>query len=92
MIRSFRCSDPKAVFQRKSCQHLQAIERVALRKLVMIDAAKDLKDLSVVPGNQLEKLKADRAGQHSIRVNDQWRVCFVWDNGDATDVEIVDYH
>jgi proteic killer suppression protein len=92
MIRSFRCSDTKAVFQRKSCRRFQAIERVALRKLVMIDAAKDLKDLSVVPGNQLEKLKADRAGQHSIRVNDQWGVCFVWDNGDATDVEIVDYH
>ena len=68
------------------------MQRVALRKLRMLDAATRLEDLRVPPGNRLEKLKGDRAGQHSIRINDQWRICFVWKNGDAYDVEIVDYH
>lgn len=63
-----------------------------LRKLVAVDAAEALEDLRVPPGNRLEKLKGDRAGQHSIRVNDQWRICFRWANGDAQDVELVDYH
>jgi len=63
-----------------------------LRKLVAVDAAEQLEDLRVPPGNRLEKLKGDRAGQHSIRINDQWRVCFRWRDGNAYDVEIVDYH
>lgn len=65
---------------------------MALRKLAMLDAAESLDDLRSPPGNRLEKLRGGRAGQHSIRVNDQWRVCFVWREGDAHDVEIVDYH
>jgi proteic killer suppression protein len=68
------------------------VERAALRKLLMLDAAESLGDLRVLPGNRLEKLTGDRAGQHSIRVNDQWRICFRWSDGDAYDVEIVDYH
>ena len=63
-----------------------------LRKLVALDAAEQLEDLRVPPGNRLEKLRGDRAGQHSIRVNDQWRICFLWKDGNAYDVEIVDYH
>ncbi len=66
--------------------------RVALRKLRMLDAAMSLSDLRVPPGNRLERLRGDRAGQHSIRINDQWRICFRWHAGDAYDVEIVDYH
>lgn len=69
-----------------------AICRSALRKLLVIDAAESLEDLRVPPGNRLEKLRGDRAGQHSIRVNDQWRICFRWGSGDAYDVELVDYH
>lgn len=65
---------------------------MALRKLLMVDAAESLDDLSVPPGNRLEKLKGNREGQHSVRVNDQWRVCFVWKDGDAHEVEVVDYH
>ncbi len=68
------------------------LRRVALRKLVMIDDASDLRDLEVPPGNRLEALHGDREGQHSIRINDQYRVCFVWRDGSAHDVEIVDYH
>ena len=69
-----------------------ALQRVALRKLRMLDAAERLDDLRVPPGNRLERLRGDRAGQYSIRVNEQWRVCFRWRSGDATEVEIVDYH
>jgi proteic killer suppression protein len=68
------------------------VRRVALRKLVMLDSAKALMDLRVPPGNRLEELKGDRRGQHSIRINDQYRICFVWKDGDAFDVEITDYH
>lgn len=68
------------------------IHRVALRKLVQLNAAVELEFLRIPPGNRLEALKHDRAGQHSIRINDQWRICFIWRNGDAYDVEIVDYH
>jgi proteic killer suppression protein len=68
------------------------IERVARRKLEMLDAAKVLNDLMLIPGNRLEALKGDRTGQHSIRINDQWRICFRWRAGDALDVEIADYH
>jgi len=70
----------------------QAIERVARRKLLYLHAGRRLEDLRVPPGNHLEALKGDRAGQHSIRINDQWRICFVWRGGEAHDVEIVDYH
>jgi len=69
-----------------------AIERVARRKLLYLHAARRLEELRVPPGNRLEALKGGRAGQYSIRINDQWRICFVWGNGDAHDVEIVDYH
>ena len=68
------------------------MQRVALRKLRMLDAAEKLDDLRVPPGNRLERLRGDRSGQHSIRINDQWRICFRWQAGDAYDVEIVDYH
>ncbi len=70
----------------------EAVLRTALRKLAMLHAATDLADLRIPPGNKLEKLSGDRQGQHSIRINDQWRVCFVWRKGDAYDVEITDYH
>ena len=70
----------------------QTFEAVARRKLRMIDAAAELRDLASPPGNRLEALRGDRAGQHSIRINDQWRVCFIWYNGNVFDVKIVDYH
>ncbi len=93
MIRTFRDPDTEALFQRRRSRHLPAaLQRVALRKLVVIDAADSLSDLRVPPGNRLEALKGDRAGQHSIRINEQWRICFVWRASDAFDVEIVDYH
>ena len=93
MIRSFRDSDTEALFQRRRSRRLPAsLQRVALRKLVILDAADSLADLRVPPGNRLEPLKGDRTGQHSIRINDQWRICFVWRATDAFDVEIVDYH
>lgn len=80
------------MFHRESVRRFKAIESVARRKLEMIEAAHRLEDLRVPPGNRLEALSGDRKGQHSIRVNDQWRVCFVWREGGADDVEIVDYH
>jgi toxin HigB-1 len=70
----------------------QNIQRTARKKLVIIDAASDLNDLRIPPGNRLEALKGNRKGQHSIRINDQWRICFKWNDGDAYDVEITDYH
>jgi len=93
VIRSFRDSDTEALFQRRRSRRLPAsLQRVALRKLVILDAADSLADLRVPPGNRLEPLKGDRTGQHSIRINEQWRICFVWRATDAFDVEIVDYH
>ena len=92
MIRSFRCADTERLFHRETVRRFKAIERQALRKLDMLDAAPDLRTLSALPGNQLEPLKGDRKGQFSIRVNDQWRICFVWREGHAYEVEIVDYH
>lgn len=92
MIRSFRCADTERLFRRESVRRFKAIERPALRKLDLLDAAPDLRTLSTLPGNRVEKLKGDREGQHSIRVNDQWRICFVWREGHAYEVEIVDYH
>ena len=92
MIRSFRCADTERLFRRESVRRFKAIERQALRKLDLLDAAPDLRTLSTLPGNRLEKLKGDREGQHGIRINDQWRICFVWSEGHAYEVEIVDYH
>lgn len=92
MIRSFRCKDTERLFQRETVRRFKAIETVARRKLRMLQAAQELRDLQVPPGNRLEALKGDRKGQHSIRINDQWRVCFVWTDGGAEYVEIVDYH
>jgi proteic killer suppression protein len=93
MIRSFRDRNAERLFARQSVKRLsQSLQRAALRKLVVLHAATTLRDLEAVPGNRLEKLAGDRQGQHSIRVNDQWRICFRWYEGDAYDVEIVDYH
>jgi len=93
VIRSFHDRDTQRLFDRQPVRKLgAALQRVALRKLRQLDAAVTLEDLRVPPGNRLEKLSRDRAGQHSVRINDQWRVCFRWVGGDAHDVEIVDYH
>ncbi len=92
MIRGFRCADTERLFRREPVRRFKAIERSALRKLDMLDAAPDLRTLSTLPGNRLERLKGNREGQYSIRINDQWRICFVWREGHAYDVEIVDYH
>ena len=92
MIRSFRSKETAAVFGREFSREFQTIARVAKRKLDHLHAATSLADLAAVPGNSLEMLKRDRAGQHSIRINGQWRICFLWKDGDAYTVEIVDYH
>jgi proteic killer suppression protein len=93
VIRSFRDRDTQRLFDRQPVRKLGPdVQRVALRKLRQLDAAVSLDDLRVPPGNRLEKLRGDRSGQHSIRVNDQWRICFRWAGTDAQDVEIVDYH
>jgi proteic killer suppression protein len=93
MIRSFRGKEAERIFLRERGSSLALpLQRAALRKLLMLDAAESPEDLRVPPGNRLEKLVGDREGQYSIRVNDQWRICFRWERGDAHDVEIVDYH
>ena len=92
MIRSFRSRETEALFADKDVPRFRAFERIARRKLLYLHRARSLQDLMVPPGNRLEALKGDRKGQHSIRINDQWRVCFLWRSGDAYDVEIVDYH
>lgn len=92
MIYSFACSDTQALFQSQTVLRFRNIERVARRKLLQLHATTDLVSLRVPPGNQLEALKGDRKGQHSVRINDQWRVCFVWREDGAHQVEIVDYH
>lgn len=93
MIRSFRDREAERIFHRQRSRKLPSdIQRNARRKLLQIDAATRLATLQVPPGNRLEALRGDRAGQHSIRINDQWRICFVWRDGEAYDVEIVDYH
>ena len=93
MIRTFRDRDTERLFRREQPRRLPAsLLRSALRKLVVLHSAADLSDLRVPPGNRLEKLVGDRAGQYSIRINDQWRICFAWREGDAYDVEITDYH
>lgn len=93
MLRSFRDKDTEAVWHRqRSCRLDTPTQRAAWRKLAMLDAAETLGDLLVPPGNRLEKLAGDRAGQYSIRVNRQWRICFHWFEAGPEDVEIVDYH
>jgi proteic killer suppression protein len=92
VIRSFRCADTERLFHRESARRFKAIERPALRKLDILDAADDVRTLSTLPGNRLERLKGNWQGQYSIRVNDQWRICFIWLDGHVFDVEIVDYH
>ena len=93
MIKSFRCQETRKVFEREASRKFPpTIHRAAHRKLLILEAAESLEDLRVPPGNRLEKLKADRKGQYSVRISDRWRVCFRWLKGDAYDVEIVDYH
>ncbi len=93
MIESFRDKDTQAVAERRRVRKFsQNIQRRAQRKLVMLNNAQSLNDLRVPPGNRLQALGGDRRGWHSLRVNDQWRICFVWNNGNAHWVEIVDYH
>lgn len=93
MIRGFADKEMEAIFRRERSRRLPAtLQRAALRKLLILDAASALDDLRVPPGNRLELLRGDRTGQHSIRINDQWRICFRWRDGNAHDVQIVDYH
>ena len=92
MIQRFRCADTQRLFETGTCRRFSAIESVATRKLAQLDAAETLEFLRAPPGNRLEALKGDRAGQHSIRVNDQFRLCFRWTEAGPEDVEIVDYH
>jgi len=91
-ILSFRCKDTQALFERRSVARWRALEAVARRKLELLNAAASLTFLRVPPGNRLEALRGNRAGQHSIRVNDQWRLCFRWTGSDAEQVELVDSH
>jgi len=93
MIKSFRCKETEKLFLRwQSIRFPPNVQRTALRKLLVLDAAEKLEDLRMPPGNRLEKLTGNRQGQYSIRINDQWRICFRWSEGDAYEVEIVDYH
>lgn len=92
MIRSFRCADTERLAQGWAIPPFQAFERVARRKLRQLDIASRLEDLRIPPGNRLEALRGDRAGEHSIRINDQFRLCFVWSDSGPEAVEIVDYH
>ena len=93
MIRSFRDKDTEKVFFRERTRKFGLkLQRLAQRKLIVLDAAEAIKDLRIAPGNRLEKLSGQRKGQHSIRINDQWRICFRWAHGDVYDVEIADYH
>lgn len=92
MIKTFRNAAVAKLFNGQRVRRWVNIETAAMRKLAMLNRAERLQDLRIPPANRLEALKGDRAGQHSIRINNQFRVCFVWRNGDAYDVEIVDYH
>jgi proteic killer suppression protein len=93
VIRSFRGKDAEAIWRRRYVKRLSPeLAKLTYNKLVLINAAENINDLRVPPGNRLEKLAGDRAGQHSVRVNDQWRLCFTWSAGGASNVELVDYH
>lgn len=93
MIRSFGSKDTERIWHQHYVKRIdRAVQQATLRKLELIHAAKDVKDLRVPPGNRLERLSGNRRGQHSIRVNAQWRLCFVWREGGAEDVELIDYH
>ena len=93
MIKTFACKETEKLFNRQFSRKLpQSIQRVARRKLEILDAAEELQDLRIPPSNRLEKLSGERRGQYSIRINDQWRICFEWQSGDAYQVEITDYH
>jgi len=93
MVKSFRCKDTEKLFLRQFASKFPSyMRRGALRKLLLLDAAENLDDLRVPPGNRLEKLGGNRQGQYSIRINGQWRVCFRWHQGNAYDIEITDYH
>jgi proteic killer suppression protein len=91
-IRTFKCVDTEALFHLRRVPRFANIERTALRKLKQLDLARQIEDLRAPPANRLEQLKGDRAGQWSLRVNDQYRICFRWTGSDAEDLEIVDYH
>lgn len=92
MIKTFRCKDTEALFADRPVPRFKEIERSARRKLALLNQARKLQDLRNPPGNRLESLSGNREGQFSIRINDQWRLCFRWQDGDVLDVEIVDYH
>lgn len=92
MIQSFKCKDTLALYKGKNPRKFKAFASVAERKLAQLDAAQTLDFLKAPPGNHLEALKYDRKGQHSIRINDQWRICFIWNDVGPSDIEIVDYH
>jgi proteic killer suppression protein len=92
MIQSFKCKDTLALYEGKNPRRFKAFIAVAERKLSQLDAAQTLDFMKAPPGNHLEALKGDRKGQHSVRINDQWRICFVWTSTGPVDVEIVDYH
>jgi toxin HigB-1 len=92
MIKSFRSDEAEAIFKRIPSKRYPAIQNVLLRRLRILDSAGELQEIQALPGNHLEKLKGDREGQFSTRINDQYRICFFWQDGDVYDVEIVDYH
>ncbi len=93
MILSFRSKETEKIWNLVSVRSIPVeVQKIGLRKLVMLHKSMDINDLLIPPGNRLEKLKGDREGQYSIRINEQWRVCFVWQDGNALEVEIVDYH
>ena len=92
MIQSYRDAETERIFLQQSSKQFRPIEKTALRKLIHLNQARSLRDLAAIPGNRLEVLKGARKRRHSIRINDQYRICFVWKDGDAYDVEITDYH
>lgn len=93
MIKSFKCKETEKIWNQQYSKHFpENIQKIALKKLFMINRAGCLNDLSIPPANRLEKLKGDRKNQYSIRINDQFRICFIWDESNAYEVEIVDYH
>ena len=92
MIQSFRDDETERIFHQQPSKQFRGIEKTALRRLIHLNQARSLRDLAAIPGNRLEALKGARKGRHSIRINDQYRICFVWKDGDAYETEITDYH